>query len=68
MQGCSDCEKQRPFVKIAKFYENDTNLYECDCTSCTNRICRRHVHSLKTLGDFCGDCTEVEKQAMKEWR
>jgi len=58
MESCIDCQHGLPFVKEGKAYQRDTSLYACDDPTCQDKVCRRHLHSLYTRGDYCATCAE----------
>ncbi len=65
MDGCIDCKLGLAFVKEGKAYKQDTSLYECDDPECSHKICRRHLHSLYTLGDCCSEHAEQQRERMR---
>lgn len=67
MDGCIDCQQGFPFVKTGKAYERDTMLYECDDPDCPHKVCRRHLQSLYTLGDYCSKHAERQQAQMHDY-
>jgi hypothetical protein len=62
MKTCIDCQKELPFVRVAR---KDDTLYECDHPECDQKVCARHFRSLHTLGDFCSEHAEQVKQSVQ---